>query len=72
VDPLYRAERAVPLGPEDRIDVPTSVLSPDEPHLPVPPETWLRRAYPRLERAVTVERGGHFAPTGNDSTASQR
>jgi pimeloyl-ACP methyl ester carboxylesterase len=62
---LYRPETAAPLGPEDRIDVQTSVLLPNEPDLPVPPRRWLRRAYPRLERAVTVERGGHFLALEN-------
>ena len=35
-----------PLGPGEAITAPASVLIPHEPHLPVPPESWLRRAYP--------------------------
>jgi len=49
-----------PLGPGEAITAPASVLIPHEPHLPVPPESWLRRAYPAMERFVVLERGGHF------------
>jgi pimeloyl-ACP methyl ester carboxylesterase len=49
-----------PLGPGEAIMAPASVLIPHEPHLPVPPESWLRRAYPGLERFVVLDRGGHF------------
>jgi pimeloyl-ACP methyl ester carboxylesterase len=40
--------------------VPASVLVPHEPRLPIPPESWLRRAYPNLTRLVTLDEGGHF------------
>ena len=49
-----------PPGPDDVIQVPASVLVPNEPRLPVPPEEWLRRAYPRLTRVVHADTGGHF------------
>jgi len=49
-----------PLGPGEAITAPTSVLIPHEPHLPVPPRSWLLRAYPGLERFVVLDRGGHF------------
>jgi pimeloyl-ACP methyl ester carboxylesterase len=48
------------LGPGEAITAPSSVLIPHEPHLPVPPQSWLRRAYPGMERFVTLDRGGHF------------
>jgi pimeloyl-ACP methyl ester carboxylesterase len=56
---LYATDRARP-GPADVVTVPTSVVVPHEPKLAVPPQSWLRRAYPQLTRVVTVERGGHF------------
>jgi pimeloyl-ACP methyl ester carboxylesterase len=49
-----------PPGPRDVIQVPASVLVPNEPRLPVPPEEWLRRAYPQLTRVAHVGTGGHF------------
>jgi len=49
-----------PLGPGEAITAPASVLIPHEPHLPVPPESWLRRAYPGMKRLVVLDRGGHF------------
>jgi pimeloyl-ACP methyl ester carboxylesterase len=49
-----------PLGPDDRVAVPASVLATHEPKLPVPPASWLRRAYPDLARFVVLEEGGHF------------
>jgi pimeloyl-ACP methyl ester carboxylesterase len=33
---------------------------PNEPDLPAPPESALRRAYPNLYRHQQLERGGHF------------
>jgi pimeloyl-ACP methyl ester carboxylesterase len=48
-----------PLRPGEAITAPASVLIPHE-HLPVPPESWLRRAYPGMERFVVLDRGGHF------------
>lgn len=42
------------------IQVPATVLAPNEPKLPIPPESWLRRAYPHLTRYVRTARGGHF------------
>lgn len=60
----YSAERlyasATPLGPDDIVRVPTSVLVPNEPELPKPPREWLLRGYPQLVRHVEVEAGGHF------------
>src|SRR6266536_598879 len=49
-----------PFGPDDVVTVPTSVLAPHEPKLPAPPETWLRRVYPKLSRFVMLDEGGHF------------
>jgi pimeloyl-ACP methyl ester carboxylesterase len=49
-----------PLKPTEAVLAPTSVLLPHEPKLPVPPESWLRRAYPNLTRHVVVDKGGHF------------
>jgi pimeloyl-ACP methyl ester carboxylesterase len=57
---LERQSVAPPLGPGDLITVPASVLVPHEPRLPIPPESWLRRAYPNLTRLVTLDEGGHF------------
>jgi hypothetical protein len=54
-----------PLGPGEAITAPASVLIPHEPHLPVPPESWLRRAYPAMERFVVLDRGGHFLASEN-------
>ncbi len=56
---LYTPETAR-LSEGDVVRVPTSVLVPHEPKLPVPPESWLRRGYPDLRRFVTLDRGGHF------------
>jgi pimeloyl-ACP methyl ester carboxylesterase len=42
------------------VPVPASVLVPNEPDLPAPPESGLRRAYPQLYRHRRLERGGHF------------
>jgi pimeloyl-ACP methyl ester carboxylesterase len=57
---LYTPATAAPLGPGRTIGVPTSVLIPHEPALPVPPEPWLRRAYPDLRRYSVLDTGGHF------------
>jgi pimeloyl-ACP methyl ester carboxylesterase len=57
---FYVPATAPPLGPGEAITMPTSVLIPHEPHLPVPPESWLRRPYPSMERFVVLDRGGHF------------
>jgi len=57
---LYTPGSAPPPGPGDLITVPASVLVPHEPKLPVPPESWLRRAYPNLTRLVILDEGGHF------------
>jgi pimeloyl-ACP methyl ester carboxylesterase len=57
---FYVPATAPPLGPGEAITAPASVLIPHEPHLPVPPESWLRRAYPAMERCVVLEHGGHF------------
>ncbi|GAB2868023.1 epoxide hydrolase [Actinoallomurus bryophytorum] len=56
---LYAVDSG-PLGADDVVSVPASVLVTREPELPVPPESWLRQAYPRLTRIATVEEGGHF------------
>jgi pimeloyl-ACP methyl ester carboxylesterase len=56
----YVPATAPPLGPGEAITARASVLIPHEPHLPVPPESWLRRAYPSMERFVVLDRGGHF------------
>ena len=42
------------------VPVPASVLVPNEPDLPAPPESGLRRAYPQLYRHRRLDRGGHF------------
>jgi pimeloyl-ACP methyl ester carboxylesterase len=48
-------------GPPDGVvSVPASILITREPEIPVPPESWLRQAYPRLTRIKRVEEGGHF------------
>jgi pimeloyl-ACP methyl ester carboxylesterase len=57
---LYTPGSSPPPGPGDLITVPASVLVPHEPRVPVPPESWLRRAYPNLTRLVTLDEGGHF------------
>jgi hypothetical protein len=62
---LYVPATEPPLGPGEAITAPTSVLIPHEPHLPVPPESWLRRAYPAMERFVVLDRGGHFLASEN-------
>jgi pimeloyl-ACP methyl ester carboxylesterase len=54
---LYAVDRT---PPADAVAVPSSLLLTREPELPVPPETWLRRAYPDLRRLVTADEGGHF------------
>jgi pimeloyl-ACP methyl ester carboxylesterase len=56
----YVPATAPPLGPGEAITAPAAVLIPHEPHLPVPPESWLRRAYPAMERFVVLDHGGHF------------
>jgi pimeloyl-ACP methyl ester carboxylesterase len=57
---FYVPGTAPALGPGEAITAPASVLIPHEPHLPVPPESWVRRAYPAMERFVVLDRGGHF------------
>jgi len=57
---LYEPSSAPPPGPGDLITVPASVLVTREPNLPIPPESWLRRAYPNLTRLVPLDQGGHF------------
>jgi pimeloyl-ACP methyl ester carboxylesterase len=42
------------------VPVPTSVLVPNEPDLPAPPLSGLRRAYPQMFRHRRLDRGGHF------------
>ncbi|MGI5227246.1 epoxide hydrolase family protein [Actinoallomurus sp. CA-142502] len=54
---LYAVD-AVP--PPEAVSVPSSVLLTREPELPIPPEPWLRRAYPRMARLATTDEGGHF------------
>jgi pimeloyl-ACP methyl ester carboxylesterase len=56
----FYATAPAPLGPEHVVTVPTSVLVPREPRLPVPPESLLRRGYPGLARYVVIDEGGHF------------
>lgn len=56
---LY-AVAAKPPEPGEAVTVPTSILVPREPRLMVPPEAWLRRVYPRLDRYRVVDEGGHF------------
>jgi pimeloyl-ACP methyl ester carboxylesterase len=62
---FYAPATEPPLGPGEAITAPASVLIPHEPHLPVPPESWLRRAYPGMERFVVLDRGGHFLASEN-------
>ena len=57
---LYTAATAAPLEPGQRITVPTSVLVPNEPGLPPPPMSWLRRAYADVRERTVLEAGGHF------------
>jgi hypothetical protein len=57
---LYAPDAGPPPGPGDLITVPTSVLATREPNLAIPPESWLRRAYPNLTRLVALDQGGHF------------
>jgi pimeloyl-ACP methyl ester carboxylesterase len=40
--------------------VPASILVPNEPDLPAPPESALRRVYPQMYRHRQLARGGHF------------
>ncbi|MFF0267302.1 epoxide hydrolase family protein [Kribbella sp. NPDC004536] len=42
------------------VPVPASVLVPNEPDLPVPPQSALQRAYPLMYRFRRLDRGGHF------------
>src|SRR4051812_731353 len=42
------------------VSVPASIIVTREPEIPVPPESWLRRAYPGLTRVRTLDEGGHF------------
>jgi pimeloyl-ACP methyl ester carboxylesterase len=56
---LYAADTA-PLGADDAVRVPASIVITREPELPVPSEAWLRRAYPGLTGVTAVEEGGHF------------
>jgi microsomal epoxide hydrolase len=57
-DRLYTPATAEPLS--SPITVPTSVVLPHEPDLPVPPESWLRRTHTDLRRYRKLDRGGHF------------
>ena len=57
---LYTPATAEPLAAGQRITVPTSVLVPNEPDLPTPPESWQRRAYADLRRHRKLSEGGHF------------
>ncbi|MGH3272703.1 MAG: hypothetical protein ACRDNZ_00030 [Streptosporangiaceae bacterium] len=57
---FYVPATAPPLGQGETITAPASVLIPHEPHLPAPPESWLRRAYPGMERFVVLDRRGHL------------
>lgn len=61
----YVPATAPPLGPGEAITAPAAVLIPHEPHLPVPPRSWLRRAYPAMERLVVLDHGGHFLAAEN-------
>ena len=54
---LYAVDTA---PPPSAVSVPSSVLLTREPELPVPPESWLRRAYPGMTRLATADEGGHF------------
>jgi pimeloyl-ACP methyl ester carboxylesterase len=56
---LY-ADGSAPVGPGDVVGVPASVIVPNEPALPEPPDSWLRRGYPALTRVRRLEEGGHF------------
>ncbi|MDN3358420.1 epoxide hydrolase family protein [Actinomadura sp. DC4] len=56
---LYTVDSA-PLAAGDVVTVPASIVISREPEIPVPPTSWLRRAYPRLTRITTLEEGGHF------------
>lgn len=42
------------------ITAPASILLTHEPELPIPPASWLRRAYSDLRRITTLDKGGHF------------
>jgi pimeloyl-ACP methyl ester carboxylesterase len=61
---LYAVEPR-PMGTDDWSRVPTAVLVPNEPKLPAPPDSWLRRGYPDLARVVHVDAGGHFLAAEN-------
>jgi len=54
---LYTVD-SVPPG--ETVSVPASVVITREPEIPVPPESWLRRAYPGLTRIARLDEGGHF------------
>lgn len=63
---LY-ALRWPPLAPTETVKVPSFVIHPKESRLPPPPETWLRRGYPHLQRYTILDRGGHFLALENPS-----
>jgi pimeloyl-ACP methyl ester carboxylesterase len=54
---LYGTDSMSPAKP---VAVPASILFTREPELALPPESWLRRAYPQLTRIATAREGGHF------------
>lgn len=56
---------AAGLRPGEYVNVPTGVLLfPDDLPNPIPPESWIRRAY-NLTRRKVAERGGHFPAMEN-------
>lgn len=42
------------------VTAPASVIATHEPDLPIPPQSWLHRAYPNMTWPVTLYEGGHF------------
>src|SRR5262249_28955645 len=54
---------AEPLGPDDRIRVPTAIAGFDHQYAPEgePPREWFERLY-EVRRYTAMPRGGHFAP----------
>lgn len=61
---LYALPRPA-LKAGEAVRAPAAVIVPNEPRLPRPPDSWLRRGYRDLRRVVRIERGGHFLALEN-------
>ncbi len=56
----YVPATAAPLNPGEAITAPTTVLIRMSHTYRCHPESWLRRAYPAMDRFVVLDCGGHF------------